>query len=156
MKEYCGIPCSYTNHVLTSLSCFFDTEIINEIIENSESNDNVMDRILQGKDLKSEIDKFVIVDPDLVTNRYLNARNFLIWNYATWHFAETFLGIKFARIKNLFVNPDFGKQGLHSKNYSLEPHCNTLLFRRVTRIEFFSRHGAFTSQSKYTHQSSTF
>ena len=125
MKVYCGIPCSYTTHVMTSLSCFINTEIINEIIENSESNDNVMDRILQGKDLKSEIDKFVIVDPDLVTNRYLNARNFLIWNYATWHFAETFLGIKFARIKNLFVNPDFGKEGLHS-NESLELHCNVL------------------------------
>ena len=111
---------------MTSLSCFFDTEIINEIIENSESNDNVMDRILQGKDLKSEIDRFVIVDPDLVTNRYLTARNFLVWNYATWNFAGSFLGIKFAQIKNLFVNPDFGKAGLHSKTIALNltvMHC---------------------------------
>ena len=27
-----------------------------------------------------------------------------------------FLGIKFAHIKNLFVNPDFGAEGLHSRN----------------------------------------
>ena len=142
MKVYCGIPCSYTTHVMTSLSCFFDTGIINEIIENSESNDNIMDRILQGKDLKSEIDKFVVVDPDFVTNRY-----FQTGDYAIWNFARTFLGIRFAQIKNLFVNPDFGKQGLHSKDNSLEPHCNTQLFWMVTRIEIFSRHGTFTSQS---------
>ena len=89
-------------------------------MENNESQDSIMDRILQGKDLKSEIDKFVVVDPDLVTDSYFRARN-----YATWNFAKTILGIKFAQIKNLFVNPDFGKNGLHS-NKSLELHCNIL------------------------------
>ena len=114
-------------------------------MENNESNDNIMDRILQGKDLKSEIDKFVVVDPDFVTDRY-----FQTGDYAIWNFARTFLGIRFAQIKNLFVNPDFGKQGLHSKDNSLEPHCNTQLFCMVTRIEWD------LYQSIYTHQSSTF
>ena len=81
------------------------------MMENSESNDKIMDRILQGKDLKSEIDKFVVIDP-LVgpSNKYFQGENYAIWN-----FTRTFMGIKFAQIKNLFVNPDFGKEGLHSK-----------------------------------------
>ena len=83
-------------------------------MENNESNDNIMDRILQGKDLKSEIDKFIVVDPDFVTNRYFHTGDYAIWN-----FARTFLGIRFAGIKNLFVNPDFGKAGLHSKTIAL-------------------------------------
>ena len=95
-------------------------------MENYESNDNIMDRILGGEDFKSKIDKFVIVSPDLVTHRYFQTGDYAIWNF---HFAKTFMGIKFSKIKNLFVNPDFGKEGLHSKNYSLEYYCNTQLLR---------------------------
>ena len=91
-------------------------------MENNESNDNILDRILQGKDLKSEIDKFLVVDPDMVFNRYFQTGDYAIWNF---HFAKIFMGIPFSKIKNLFVNPDFGKEGLHS-NESLELHCNVL------------------------------
>ena len=81
------------------------------MMENNESNDKIMDRILQGKDLKSEIDKFEVVDPIVgPSNKYFQGENYAIWN-----FTRTFMGIKFAQIKNLFVNPDFGKEGLHSK-----------------------------------------
>ena len=86
-------------------------------MENHEYNDNIMDRIL---DSKSEICKFGVVSPDFVNHRYFHTGDYAIWN-----FARTFLGIRFARIKNLFVNPDFGKEGLHS-NKSLELHCNVL------------------------------
>ena len=105
-------------------------------MENNESNDNILDRILQGKDLKSEIDKFVAVGP-IPGPSPVFTKYFQTGDYAIWNFAKTFLGIEFAKIKNLFVNPDFGKEGLHSKDYSLEPHCNTQLFQRVTRIEIF-------------------
>ena len=81
-------------------------------MENNESNDNIMDRILQGKDLKSEIDKFVVVGPYTVFNRHFQTGDYSIWNF---HFAKIFMGIPFSKIKNLFVNPDFGKEGLHSK-----------------------------------------
>ena len=90
-------------------------------MENYESNDNVTDRILRGKDFKSEIEKFVVVGPDFVNHRYFHTGDYAIWN-----FARTFLGIKFAQIKNLFVNPDFGKAGLRSKSIALNltvMHC---------------------------------
>ena len=41
-------------------------------MENYESNDNVTDRILRGKDFKSEIEKFVVVGPDFVNHRYFH------------------------------------------------------------------------------------
>ena len=90
-------------------------------MENNESNDNIMDRILQGKDLKSEIDKFVVVGPSPVFNKY-----FQTGDYAIWNFARSILGVGIAKIKNLFVNPDFGKAGLHSKTIALNltvMHC---------------------------------
>ena len=90
-------------------------------MENYESNDDIMDRILRGKDFKSEIDKFVVVSPDLVTHRYFQTEDYAIWN-----FARSILGIGIAKIKNLFVNPDFGKAGLHSKTIALNltvMHC---------------------------------
>ena len=118
------------------------------MMENSESNDNIMDRILQGKDLKSEIDKFVVVD--VLVGPFNNY--FQTENYAIWNFTRTFMGIKFAQIKNLFVNPDFGKEGLHSKNYSLEYYCNAQLFRKVTRIENLFK----TPCQLYIHQGTTF
>ena len=87
-------------------------------MENYEYNDNIMDRILNSK---SEIDKFVVIGPDFRNHRYFHTGDYAIWN-----FARTFLGIRFARIKNLFVNPDFGKAGLHSKTIALNltvMHC---------------------------------
>ena len=49
--------------------------------------DSVMDRIIKGKNLKSEIDKFVVVDPAFATTRY-----FRTGDYARWSFARSFLG----------------------------------------------------------------
>ena len=132
-------------------------------MENNESNDNIMDRILQGKDLMSEIDKFVVVGPYTVFNRHLQTgdysdtvfnRHFQTGDYSIWnfHFAKIFMGIPFSKIKNLFVNPDFGKEGLHSKNYSLEYYCNAQLFRKVTRIENLFK----TPCQLYIHQGTTF
>ena len=40
--------------------------------------DSVMDRILQGKNLKSEIDKFVVVDPAFATTRYFFIKIFIL------------------------------------------------------------------------------
>ena len=103
-------------------------------MENNESNDNIMDRILQGKDLKSEIDKFVVVGPipgpSPVFNKYFQTGDYAIWNF---HFAKTFMGIKFSKIKNLFVNPDFGKEGLHSNNDNLELHCILLQILLISK-----------------------
>ena len=39
-------------HVLTSLSCFFNMEAINEMVENEDPHDLIMDRIVKGEFLK--------------------------------------------------------------------------------------------------------
>ena len=43
-------------HVLTSMSCFFNMEAINEMVENEEPHDLIMDRIVKEEFLKPEIE----------------------------------------------------------------------------------------------------
>ena len=85
-----------------------DMEIINEMVENNKPHDLVMDRIFTGKDLLPEIEKIMLVDPKSKTTMDFR------YNLLRWDFATNFSGIDSSRIKNIFVNPDFGKEGLQS------------------------------------------
>ena len=89
---------------------------INEMVGNKESRETVMERILSGKDLKSKIEKFVIVNSaDLGFSHFENKGS-----YARWNFHRTISTLKFGHIKNVYVNPDLGKEGIHSNKDHFE------------------------------------
>ena len=100
-------------HVLASLSCFMDMESVIEMMENKESNHLIMDRITSGKDLHPEIEKILIFDTDIPIKRYFHRGSYMKWNFGNnnelWQ-----LGYRRSHIKNLYVNPNFGKEGVHS------------------------------------------
>ena len=78
-----------SSHVLTSLSCFFDMKTITEMVENDESHDKIKERLLIGKDWKSEIEKFVIMDPWHIIQRIKKVYIFKLFNILdseTFHF----------------------------------------------------------------------
>ena len=62
--------------MLTSLSCFFDMKSITEMVENNESHDKIKERVLMGKDWKSEIEKFVVMAPDHIFQRIQKVHDF--------------------------------------------------------------------------------
>ena len=97
-------------YVLTSLSCLLDTKKIAEMLDNNESHQEVMERILSRQDLKSEINQYVVVDPHF---KY-KLTNWKMGDDSKWNFKEDVHGIYFSHIKNIFVNPDLGRDGLHS------------------------------------------
>ena len=99
-----------TKYILTSLSCLMDTTKIAEMLDNSESHRKVIKRILSGQDLKSEINQYVVVDPHF---KY-KFHKWKIGEYPKWNFKEDMNGIYLNHIKNIFVNPDLGREGLHS------------------------------------------
>ena len=101
---------SQSIYVLTSLSCLLDTKKIAEMLDNNESHQEVMERILSHQDLKSEINQYVVVDPHFKPD-------FFRWKtgeYPKWNFKEDMNGIYLNHIKNIFVNPNLGREGLHS------------------------------------------
>ena len=108
--------CSWGAHVLTTLSCFLNMETINEMVENEEPHNLIMDRIIKGKDLKPWIGMAWVVNTDSPIRRCTQTECYLEWD-----FARTMSRLGLTRIKNLYVNPDFGKEGLHSEY--LELHC---------------------------------
>ena len=101
---------SSTKYILTSLSCLMDTKKIAEMLDNNESHQKVIKRILSGQDLKSEINQYVVVDPHF---KY-KFHKWKIGEYPKWNFKEDMNGIYLNHIKNIFVNPDLGREGLHS------------------------------------------
>ena len=75
------------------------------MLDNNESHREVMKKILSHQDLKSEINQYVVVDPFFTYQ----------FNYPwEWNLKEDVKGIHFSPIKNIFVNPDLGREGLHS------------------------------------------
>ena len=89
-----------------------DTTKIVEMLDNNESRQEIRKRILSGQDLKSEINQYFVVDPHFESK-------FPKWKRGseldpTWNFKEDMKGIYLNRIKNVFVNPDLGREGLHS------------------------------------------
>ena len=86
-----------------------DTKKIAEMLDNNESHQKVIKRILSGQDLKSEINQYIVVDPHFKSK-------FPKWKmeeYPKWN-VNNINGIFFSHIKNIFVNPDLGRKGLHS------------------------------------------
>ena len=80
------------------------------MLDNNESYEEVKKRILSRQDLKSEINQYVVVDPHF---KYKQPK----WKpgeYPKWNFKEDMNGIYLNHIKNIFVNPDLGREGLHS------------------------------------------
>ena len=80
------------------------------MLDNNESYEEVKKRILSRQDLKSEINQYVVVDPHF---RY----KFPKWKmgeHPKWNFKEDVDGMYSSPIKNIFVNPDLGREGLHS------------------------------------------
>jgi hypothetical protein len=73
---------SERSFVLTSLSCLLDTKKIAEMLDNNESHQEVMERILSRQDLKSEINQYVVVDPD----SYPMKSNWKVGEYPKWNF----------------------------------------------------------------------
>ena len=57
------------DYVLTSLSCFMDMKFVYEMHKNNESYEKILSRIISGKDLKPEIQKFNIVKPDWLVSK---------------------------------------------------------------------------------------
>ena len=90
-----------------------DMENIMQMMENKEPHHLIMDRIISGKDLHPEIEKILLVDTDLPFERYFQRGSYMKWNYATMNEPPQ-LGFIRSHIKNLFVNPDLGKEGVHS------------------------------------------
>ena len=88
-----------------------DTKKIAEMLDNNESHQKITKRILSGKDLKSEINQYVVVDPHF---KY-KFHKWKMGEYPKWNFKEDMNGIYLNHIKNIFVNPDLGREGLHSK-----------------------------------------
>ncbi len=78
-----------------------------------------MERILSGKDLKSKIEKFVIVDSANLFFKHFQTKG----SYARWNFHRTISTVKFGHIVNFIVNPDLGKEGLHSNKDHFELYC---------------------------------
>ena len=78
---------------------------------------------VSGQDLKPEINQFTVVDPHFwysplrTLPEFENARCDMR-EYPKWKFMNknnpNIRGIFFSRIKNIFVNPDLGREGLHS------------------------------------------
>ena len=89
-----------------------DTKKIAEMLDNNESHQEVIKRILSGQDLKSEINQYVVVDPHFESKFHKWERGFK-WD-PTWNFKEDMKGIYLNHIKKIFVNPDLGREGLHS------------------------------------------
>ena len=83
------------------------------MIENKEPHHMIMDRIISGKDLHQEIEKILLVDTDFPLKRFYQRGSYMKWNFGNndemWQ-----LGYRRSHIKNLYVNPDFGKEGVHS------------------------------------------
>ena len=96
------------SYVLTSLSCLMDARKIAEMLDNNESHQEVMKRILTGQDLKSEINQYIVVDPHFKHKR----PKWKMGEYPKWNFKENINGIFFKYIKNIFVNPDLGREGI--------------------------------------------
>ena len=101
---------------------------INAMVENNEPHDTVMERILSGKDFKSKLENFVVVGKRSYLERYFQTGTVLgstlfTGTYAKWYFPWTLFSVNFAHMKNIFVNPDFGKEGLHSKKKHFELNC---------------------------------
>ena len=92
-------------------------ETINEMVENEEPHDLIIDRIIKGKDLKPWIGMAWVVNTDFPLRRCSQTECYLEWEYH----ASTNPGLGLVSIKNLYVNPDFGKEGLHSDQPEL--HC---------------------------------
>ena len=114
---------SQPNYVLTSLSCLMDTKEIAEMLDNNESHQKVKERILSRQDLKSEINQYVVVDPHF---KY-KLTNWKMGDDSKWNFKEDVRGIYFSHIKNIFVNPDLGREGLHSiKRATLNSRYDTI------------------------------
>ena len=88
-----------------------DMKTVYKMLANNEPHEDVVKRILSGKDLKPEIEKSVIVRLDWIQNDGPNKRKF-----EPWRFYETIAnsGIHYSYLKKIFVNPDLGKQGIHS------------------------------------------
>ena len=59
-----------------------DTKKITEMLDNNESHQEVMERILSRQDLKSEINQYVVVDPD----SYPMKSNWKVGEYPKWNF----------------------------------------------------------------------
>ena len=68
-----------STYAFTTSSCFMNLEEISKMVINRETHESIMERILSGNDIKSNIDKFVVVQvifglfPDLflnMTNKY--------------------------------------------------------------------------------------
>ena len=87
-----------------------DTKKITEMLDNNESHQEVKERILSRQDLKSEINQFIVVDPHF--DKY--KQRWKMGEYPKWNFKEDVDGIFCNYIKNIFVNPDLGREGLHS------------------------------------------
>ena len=81
------------------------------MLDNNESYEEVKKRILSRQDLKSEINQYVVMDPYF---RYKNYPKWKMGEYPRWNFKENFNGMYVGPIKNIFVNPDLGREGLHS------------------------------------------
>ena len=90
-----------------------DMENITQMIENKEPHDLIMDRITSGKDLHPEIEKILLVDTNFFLKRYYQRGSYMKWNFGNNNEAWQ-LGYRRSHIKNLYVNPDFGKEGVHS------------------------------------------
>ena len=92
------------------------------MLDNNEPYEEVKKRILSVQDLKPEINQYVVVDPHF---RYKRPKwkmgEYPKWNFKEdvngWNFKEDVNGIFFRYIKNIFVNPDLGREGIHSMNY---------------------------------------
>ena len=80
------------------------------MLDNNESYEEVKKRILSRQDLKSEINRYVVIDPHFI----YKYPKWKMGEYPKWNFKENVNGIYSSPIKNIFVNPDLGKEGLHS------------------------------------------
>ena len=51
-----------SNYAFTTSSCFINLEGISKMLENHETHESIMDRILSGNDMKPSFEKFDIVE----------------------------------------------------------------------------------------------
>ena len=94
-------------------------ETINEIVENEEPHNLIMDRIVKRK--IPDIGRAWVVHADSPIRRCSQTECYLEWDFAG---GPSALGLTI--IQNLYVNPDFGKEGLHSEHLHLELHCTQI------------------------------
>ena len=80
------------------------------MLDNNEPYEEVKKRILSLQDLKPEINQYVVVDPHF---RYKRPK-WKMGEYPKWNFKENVKGLYSSHIKNIFVNPDLGREGFHS------------------------------------------